>query len=335
MKLFWKILFLAAGLGLFGWYISSIGVESVFRAILSLGAWGPFVLIPYLVVYVVDCFAWAQTLPRTASGIPFTTLLRIRWCGESVNNLLPSAYVAGEALKVVLLRSHHVSAREGATSAVVSKTAQTFAQLFFILLASIIFLLTARHQAFQQGLRTGLIVICSTGCAAVAALFAIQKFGFFRMMIALLEKVRLRFRSIEAKKAKLLELDATIFSFYHRQPRRFYSSALLYFTGWMLDSAEIYLVGHLLDMPVTWSQAIVMEAFIGIAKVLGMWIPGSLGVQESGIVLLGRLTGLSDTFAAAYAVIRRARELVFAVIGLLLLYTGPGALKAQSPVAAQ
>src|SRR5688572_18796483 len=140
MRLFWKLLLLALGLTLFGWYLSRIGVESVWRAILSLGPFAPLVLLPYLVVYMVDCLAWAQTLPLAARRIRFLTLLRIRWCGESMNNLVPSANVGGETLKVLLLRSHGITASEGATSAIVSKSSQTLAQLIFVVSATVLFL---------------------------------------------------------------------------------------------------------------------------------------------------------------------------------------------------
>src|SRR5687767_4026928 len=103
MRTFWKLFFLCAGLALFAWYISRVGLEPVWRALLSLGPWAPLVLIPYFVVYNVDCLAWAQTLPHAARKIRFLTFLRIRWCGESLNNLVPSAHVGGETLKVLLL----------------------------------------------------------------------------------------------------------------------------------------------------------------------------------------------------------------------------------------
>ena len=342
MKIFLKVLLLCAGLALFGWYLSDIGFEAVWRAILSLGPWAPLVLVPYFIVYNVDCLGWVQTLPgrvfRTRGSasqprIPFWTLLRIRWAGESLNNLVPSAYVGGEALKVYLLRPHGVTTSEGTTSAVVSKTAQTLAQLAFVLLAALIFLFIAREQ---PGLRAALALICLLGCAVVAGLFWVQRLGAFRMLLALVQRLRLKIGALESRKAHLLELDATILGFYREHPRRFYTSALFYFGGWLLDTIEIYLVAHLLGMPITWPQAIVMEAFTGVAKVLGMWIPGSLGVQESGIILMGRLAGLPDTLSAAYAVIRRARELIFAGIGMLLLYSRDGSLKETiSTVAAE
>ena len=77
-----------------------------------------------------------------------------------------------------------------------------------------------------------------------------------------------------------------------------------------------------MGVPITWSQALVVEAFTGVAKLLGVWLPGSIGVQESGIILMGKLVGLPGTFVAAYALIRRARELIFAGMGMLLFYAG-------------
>ena len=67
-------------------------------------------------------------------------------------------------------------------------------------------------------------------------------------------------------------------------------------------------------------SALAVEAFTSVAKVLGMWVPGALGVQESSIVMLGRLAGLPDPLSVTYALLRRAREILFALVGWLLLY---------------
>lgn len=322
MKLFWKALIALLGLSIFGWYIAKLGPSQVWKIIAGIGRWAPLVLIPYFVVYIVDCLAWSQTLPP--GRVPFWTQFRVRWAGESLNNLVPTAYVGGETAKVLMLHRYGVTAHEGAVSAVVSKTAQTVAQLFFIVGASLVFFQLA---ADRPALRNGISIIVVGGFVAVAVLFWVQRLGMFRLFLGAMRVLPFRVRFLEAKKERLLELDETIFGFYRNQPRRFYRSTLLYLCGWTLDTVEIYLVAHLLGVPITWPQALVMEAFTGVAKALGMWLPGSLGVQESGIVLMGRLTGLPDTFAAAYALIRRARELVFAGIGMLLLYLSKGGVE--------
>jgi uncharacterized membrane protein YbhN (UPF0104 family) len=162
------------------------------------------------------------------------------------------------------------------------------------------------------------------GTAAIAGLFWAQKAGLFRMLFDLLRVLRWRAVFLEKRKAKLLQIDATIAGFYRTHPQKFYASTGCYFAGWLLDSLEVYLVGYLVGMPISWMQALVVEAFTGLAKALGMWIPGSLGVQESGIVLVGRLVGLPDTLSAGYALIRRARELIFAGAGLSFLFANEG-----------
>jgi hypothetical protein len=73
-------------------------------------------------------------------------------------------------------------------------------------------------------------------------------------------------------------------------------------------------------MPLGWSQALAFEAFISVAKALGVFAPAALGVQESGVIFLFYLFGLPSALAVPYAIIRRARELTFALIGGALLY---------------
>ena len=93
MKAHFRALILIGVLALFGWYLSNLGLRNVFEVMGRLGAWAPLILVPYFVVYMVDCLAWSQTLPRIK--VPFWTRYRIRWAGESVNNLVPTAYVGG------------------------------------------------------------------------------------------------------------------------------------------------------------------------------------------------------------------------------------------------
>lgn len=316
MKTFWKITALLAGLALFGWYLSRADLRAVGEVLSRLGWLAPVALVPYFCVYVVDCIGWRFCLPP-GLNVSFVTLFRIRWAGESVNNVLPSAYVGGEAVKVYLLRKHGVAAHVGTSSAVVSKTAQSVAQLICILLAAIAFL---KLGGDQPGLRVGMMVVLIGGVVVLAGLFWIQRRGLFASLLAFANVLRLKLAFLENRRANILEADRMITGFYRNHRPRFYASIGFYLGGWLLDTLEIYLVAHLLGMPITWPQALAVEAFTGVAKALGMWVPGSLGIQESGIVMLGRLAGLPDTLSVAYALLRRAREIIFALVGWLLLY---------------
>jgi glycosyltransferase 2 family protein len=319
----WKLWFLVAGLALFGWYLSRVDLQAVGQTLGRLGWLAPVTLLPYFCVYIVDCIGWRFCLPSTLQ-LSFVTLFGIRWCGEAVNNVLPSASVGGEAVKVYLLRQRGVPARTGTSSVVVGRSAQTAAQLLYIVVAALVFLQIATPQ---PGLRAGLLLILSGGAAVLAALFWIQSRGLFGSLARLACALHLTPSSLDRHRAKILEFDQAITGFYRTQKPRFFVSAGFYLGGWLLDTLEIYLVAWLLAMPISWPQALVVEAFTSIVKILGLWIPGTLGAQESGILLLGRLAGLPDTLSVAYALLRRAREIVFALVGWLMLYARHGSLR--------
>jgi putative membrane protein len=323
MKAFWKIIALLIGLALFGWYLSRTDLRAVAEVLSRLGWLAPLALIPYLIVYIVDCIGWRFCLP-SGLKIPFFVLFCIRWAGEAVNNVLPSGYVGGEAVKVYLLRRRAVPADTGTTSVVVGRSAQTTAQLLYIGLASIALMQLAAHQ---PGLRPALLMILTCATAVLVALFWIQSRGLFACTLAVFRVLRLKLAWIEHRRAKILELDHAITGFYSNHRSRFFASTAFYFGGWLLDTLEVYLVAYLLGMPITWPQALAVEAFTSVVKIIGLWVPGTIGVQESGILMLGRLAGLPDTLSVAYALIRRAREVIFAGIGWLLLYADHASLR--------
>jgi uncharacterized membrane protein YbhN (UPF0104 family) len=173
------------------------------------------------------------------------------------------------------------------------------------------------------------VLALATG-AGLLGLWGLQHIGLFRMAMSATRLLPFRISALETRKEKLLSLDRTILGFYRNHPRRAYASAALYFAGWLLDTVEVLLVAFLLGTPISWLQALVVEAFTGMAKVAGTWIPGSLGVQETGIVLSAKAAGLPDALGASYALIRRSRELAFAAAGIWLFCHMRGNARAHS-----
>jgi glycosyltransferase 2 family protein len=304
------------------WRADPAGVWSVLTA---LGPWAPLLLCPYGVVYLIDTLGWRLTFGRhLPAPLSFGRLFRIRWAGESVNTLVPSGYLGGEAVKVYLLHQAGVSGWTGTTSVVVSKTAQTVAQVLFIGLGA---LLGAMRLPPGSPFRTAFWTLTGVALTVLLVLIAVQYYGFFKSLNRLAACCQ-RWRNwFERHRQRLHEVDDSIRSFYHCQPRWFLLSTGAYFAGWLFDTVEIWLVSALLGWQVDWPRAAAMEAFIGVAKALGTFVPASLGVQESGVVLLFRAFGLTPSQAIAYALLRRGRDLVYALVGLALLWTQESSLK--------
>jgi putative membrane protein len=313
MKLALKLLVAVVGLALFAWFVHRAGVGEIAHAFANLGWLAPVVLLPFGLVYLIDTLGWRFAFGKEgAPGVSFGTLVRIRWAGESINTVLPSAYIGGEAAKVQLLHKRGVPRMHSASSVVAGKTAQVLAQVLFIAIGSIA---GAANLPAHSPARVGMLAMTALATAIVALLFWLQRRGMFRTLAAVLPV-----RALKSRVDGLRQLDERIFEFYRKDRRHFVLSTTAYSCGWMADSLEILLVSHLLGMPIDFSQAMAAEAFIGVAKGLGIFVPGALGVQESGIVFLCLLFGMPPALGVAYAIIRRGRDVVYAAIGGLFLY---------------
>lgn len=313
MKLFLKLFAAAFGLALFAWFVYRAGLEEIARGLANLGWFAPLVLLPFGLVYLFDTLGWRFAFGREGvPGVSFATLARIRWAGESVNAVLPSAYIGGEAVKVQLLHRLGVPRMHGVSSVVAGKTAQIIAQVGLIAAGAVA---GAAILPPQSPARVGMVTITVLAALLVASLFWLQQHGMFRTLTALLPA-----RVLANRAERLQQVDNRIFDFYRKDRSHFILSTTSYFIGWMADTLEILLVSHLLGMPIDFSQALAVEAFISVAKALGIFVPGALGVQESGIVFLCYLFGLPPALGVSYAIIRRGRELIYAVIGGVLLY---------------
>ncbi len=314
-----KLLLLVLGAGLAAWLIWHADPAGIWRLMKSLGPWAPLLLCPYGLVYLIDTLGWRLTFGRQLpQPISFCRLIRIRWAGEAVNTLVPSGYLGGEAVKVYLLRQAGVSGWTGARSVVISKTLQILAQVLFIGLGAF---LGAMHLPPRSPLRAAMWSVTGAAVVVLFGLIAAQYYGFFKALNRAASFSRRWCEWFNQHRQRIHEVDDSIRSFYQGQPGWFLLSTGVYFGGWLCDTIEIWLVGALLGWSIDWPKAAALEAFIGVAKALGTFVPGSLGVQESGVVLLFRAFGLTPSQALAYALLRRGRELVFAVMGLVFLWT--------------
>jgi putative membrane protein len=313
MKLALKIFVAALGLALFAWFVQRAGVGEIARAFANLGWLAPVVLLPFGLVYLLDTLGWRFAFgDEGVPGVGFRTLARIRWAGESINTVLPSAYIGGEAIKVQLLHKRGVPRMHSASSAVAGKTAQVVAQVVFIAAGAVA---GAAILPPESPARAGMLTITVLAAVLVALLIWLQQRGMFRTLSALLPV-----RALTKRAESLRRLDERIFEFYRKDRLHFLLSTAAYFAGWIADTLEILLVSHLLGMPIDFSQALAVEAFISVAKALGIFVPGALGVQESGIVFLCYLFGLPPALGVSYAIIRRGREVVYVAIGAMFLY---------------
>lgn len=298
-----------------------IGPSRILAAAAGLGpAALLLILLPSLLMYVLEALGWRITLGRHAASVPFWRLFAIRTAGELVNMTTPTAYAGGEPLKAYLLKPHGVPMVDGLASVVTAKTTMTIAEAAFILLG--IGLAFRSIGAAGPGDRTLLAASISAGLllAAMAIFVTLQHRGLFTGLLSALRRCRIRIEYLEAREDKLRALDRTIMEFYTRDRRGFLLSAGVFFLGWLAEALEVYVILFYLGGPaVDPLAAISISALSVFIKGGTFFIPGSLGAQEGGNLLLLVAFGYTDLIGITFALVRRLRELVWIGIGLLCL----------------
>jgi putative membrane protein len=92
---------------------------------------------------------------------------------------------------------------------------------------------------------------------------------------------------------------------------------LLSLAGWLVGTGEVFLILQLLGHPVTWISALLLESLGQAIRGAAFAIPGALGVQEGGYLLLAPLAGLPPEMALALSLAKRAREILLGLPGLV------------------
>lgn len=317
-----RYILLAVGLIVLGLLVWHIGPANIYEAATRLGPTALLaILIPSVIMYSIEAYGWRVVLGRAAQGVPFWRLLTIRTAGEVVNMTTPTAYLGGEPLKAYLLKRHNVPMAEGAASVVIAKTTMTIAEVFYILTGiALAFLILGAGSSAGQTITAALLSVGLLVCSIVGFVF-IQHRGLFASILSLVKKLGLRIRALEAQEEHLRSIDRTILSFYSHHQKAFLASIGVYFVGWLAESLEVFGIIYFLGGSVSFLTAISIGAIAVFIKGGSFFIPGSLGAQDAGNLLLLQAFGYSDVTGITFALLRRFRELVWIGIGLLCLAT--------------
>ncbi len=322
-----KLIFLVFGLTALSAIIWHIGPASILSTASHLGpvAIG-VILFPMILVYGLEAVGWRMTLGSHAQSVGFARLFAIRMAGETVNVTTPTAYVGGEPLKAYLLKPYGVPFVEGLASVVTAKTTMTIAQVLFILVGiglSFWILGPSEHYVMASLISVGLLTF------GVIMFVAVQRYGLAMGCLRLLQWCRIPATFLEKRQSTLEELDSTIRNFYTQQQHTFYLALLTFFVAWLLESLEVYAILYYLDAPVDILTSVSLAALTVFIKGSTFFIPGSLGAQEGGYVLLLLAFGYPDVTGITFALIRRVREIIWIVVGLICLMALKG--KGQVP----
>ncbi len=305
---------LLAGAGLFAVLLHEIGARVVLDNLRLVG-WGiALIVLQELVAYTFNTLGWWYAFPSPPPRIGFGRLLAVRLAGDAINSVTPTATLGGELVRVRLLREQ-VAATPAMASVVIARLSQTVAQVLYIALSLALLL---NGSTLGPGLHRDLVMIVALMGVVTAALLVAQRRGLFSPLVAALRALGLA-RSTSRLTTVVARLDDEIAAFHAAGAGRFVRSAACFFVGWVAGLLEAALILFFLRVPISFECLLAIEILsIAIDGVL-FFVPGKLGTQEGGKVLIFTLLGLSPAQGLSFGILRRIRELAWAGAGLVLL----------------
>jgi putative membrane protein len=308
---------LSAGVLLFIGLLASQGLPAVV-ATLALAGWGLLLVATFhLVPLALDAAAIRVLFERGAARRTLHDALLARWAGESANSLMPAGQIGGPLLMARHLTQRGMALQNAAAAITVSTTLQTFAQIGFALLGVALLGAEASHIS-HHALRTSSLIASGLLALQVVGFYWMQRRGFFgRLMRTATRFAGKRDWSLWVSQAEAIDLAVQL-TYGRSGPVA--ASFLLSMIGWLVGTGEVYLLLQLIHHPVGWIDALLLESLGQGIRGAAFAIPGALGVQEGGYLLLAPIAGLPPDAALALSLGKRARELLLGVPGLLYLH---------------
>ena len=315
MSRWFRPLLVLTGLALVGYLVARIGPAAIWASFVTLGWRLPIVLaFPYALAAVVDTLAWWLLLP---TPVPFLLLLRARLAGEAVSLATPTMSVGGDPLKAYLLRPR-LPLLDGFVSVIADKTTVVAGQVLFLALGLLAAALVAPPSGRLLPIMAGLLVVEVFAVGGFALVQASGALGGGGRLLGRLGK-RVGLGGVERFEQGLGDLDRALAALYRQRRRRLLASAIVHAVAWATGGLEIYLVLSLLGTPAPLGIALIVESFASGVKFASFMVPASLGALEGGYVVFFEAFGLGAAAGLSYVLVRRLREITWAVVGFLAL----------------
>jgi putative membrane protein len=300
------------GLGL----LLALALRTDFQALNRLwllAGWPLLWLVPYRGLYFfLFALAWRPLLKSydNAGRLGIGYLWWVSALREAIDRLLPVASVGGAVVGVRLLAWRGL-ARVQVSASVIVEVILTLAASYLFAALSVIWLLKLTVMTSEQSqILTGLAMSLPVPIAC----FVLLRYGRWFGRLEQLLSAMVGFDASAKRGAMLdLELRAAL-----RRTGVLLEAGLLQFAGMVSASFEFWLVLRLFGHPVDAVTAFVLEGTTQAVRHLAFFIPGALGAQEVGIVLLGGLFGIDAELALAVSVAKRLREVLCGLPALIV-----------------
>jgi putative membrane protein len=293
--------------------VADIGFVRIWKEVTGVGLGLVGIVVVHLGQLFFCALAWsvlfAAVEPGRRPGLPY--LFVLRWVREAIDHLLPVAQVGGEIVAGRLMAADRLTLPVAGASIIADLTIESLTQALFTLIGlGLIFVLTDPGDVGRwAGFGFGMALLL-----AAVAVFA-QRWGGVRLFEKLLLLIadKMGWTKLEG----IAGLDQALARIYRLRSRLFVAG-VHHMLAWSLGAGEVLIAAWALGYPLGLGQALVIESLAQAIRSAAFIVPGAVGVQEGGFVVVAALFGVPTDAAISLSLTKRIRELA---IGLPALAT--------------
>ncbi len=310
-----SIIFVVAGLVLFAYFVKKAGIGQIADGIRRLGAGFLLILAISAVRQIVRSIAWSLCVEGPAR-LGFWDAFRARVMGDAIGNILPFAsFVISEPAKPALIRDR-LPLMAGFSAITIENIFYGLSVAVFISAGMIALLLSF---SLPHALRLGSVIVLA-GIVVVIALGTLlirKQVKFISGTAGWLHRRGLNEKWVEKGRT----LEDRIYGFYGRHRARFVPILLLEACFHLAGVYEVYVTLSFISpqQPPTFLTAFILESVNRVITMVFKFIPLRMGVDEAGTGRVSQVLLFTEATGVTLAIVRKARDVVWAAVGMALL----------------
>jgi putative membrane protein len=298
---------IAACIALAVWF----GLDDVGNALASVG-WGVLgVVLTRAATVSIAGAGWWLLFP-VGRPLRLRTAVLLRFIREAINALLPLTQVGGDIIGARLLTFWAVPGSLGAATIIVDVLLQALTLFLFVALGIMTLIELGTDTTLAEAAATSLAVAGPT----LGVFYLAQRRGGHRILHFMLSRIK-----GDSNWRLLGTVDAVYqnLSVVYARRSGLAASGVVHMIGWSIGVAEVLIVLRCIGLPVTLGEALVIESLVQAVRGASFAVPGALGAQEAGLILLCGIFQIPPDQALALSFVKRAADLVIGVPGLVAL----------------
>ena len=313
------------GAGLFVYFVKRSGLNAIAGEIRQLGMGFLIIIAISTVRQVARSVAWILCMDEPGK-LHFWDAFRARVMGDAIGNLIPfGSFAIAEPAKPLLIRER-VPLMSGLSAIAIENIFYSLSVGLFIFSGAAALLL---NFTLPKGLR---VITIITVCVilliiGVGFLFFRTELRVIRGFDKLIRRCGLNPRALE----KACSLEDRVYEFAEHSRSRFVPILLLEACFHLAGVSEVYVTLMFISAAhrPSFLTAFILESVNRVITITFKFIPLRMGVDEFGTGSVSKILSFTETTGVTLAIIRKARDLFWASVGIVLLFQRSLSLRAK------